>query len=106
MDINATDFLNVLHDRIEAIRPGIAIDPKKQLHGMRFKNTTLAIEAVQGALIVSNNPGLKDKAMPEASGIFPHRSDVLTGQFDPLIRLVLTQYSIMDFEAENSIDLH
>lgn len=106
MNVDSQDFIYILQDRIEAIRGSIRIDPTKQLMGIRFKDTYLTVETIQGALLVHHNPHFKGKMLQEAVGLLPSRLGVLSGQFDPLIRIVLGQYAYMDFEAETRLDLH
>lgn len=106
-EANSADFVDALAKRIESIRATIKIDPTKQLKGLRFKDISYTIEAIQGAVLSSQNPNAQAaEIQKEALGLRFDLEQINMGYFDSLIRFVLRQLAIMDFEYENRIDLN
>lgn len=99
-------FVMLLADRVDQLRVVFDIDEDYQLKGPRFNSTEYVVEAIQGAILMRKNPRIKGPVFQEAMGLEFDPAQIESGQYDQLVRSVLKQLSIMDFESENRVDLN
>jgi len=99
-------FLNALRNRIALLRDTIEINSQKQIKGKRFNDTEYVIEGVQGAVLAQNDPEVNALGLNYAKGLSFDNIQVISGNYDKLIKMILIELAKMDFEFETSIDLH
>lgn len=102
-----TEFKASLIERITKIRKKVVIDSTAQQRGIRFFHDQFALDGVIGAVMVCLNPKIKDAvAIRYAFGLDFKISSVEFGKYDMLIIFILTQLATVDYDMENSNELH
>lgn len=99
-------FVEELTKRTDAIRPTMKLDERMFHKGMRFNNTPSVVELISKAIEAKNDTKASALVSKEMMGLDLDFSQVISGQFDDLIRSTLRQLALMDYDAENSIDFN